>query len=246
MPVNREASSLVDGRSLDRVFYPPCCILCGGTGHGRDLCDGCERDLPWNEPACPRCALPVADGTSCGACLTQPPRWDGAFGLLRYRYPADALVKALKYGHRLAVGRMLGDLMAERLADRVSGSGRRPPAPLPGLIVAVPLHAARECERGFNQAAELARRVAAGLGVTLARDICRRVRDTPAQSGLDRRARRRNLRQAFVVRHPPGADHVAIVDDVVTTGATASALAMALRRAGVHRVEVWCAARAVR
>jgi len=236
---------MVDGRSLAHALYPACCILCGGAGNDRDLCRGCERDLPWNEPACPLCALPLQAGTACGACLTRPPRWDRAFSLLRYDYPADALIKAFKYGHRLAIGRVLGELMAERLAGRTSGSGLRR-SPVPVLIVPVPLHAARECERGFNQAAELARPIATGLGVTLVEGLCRRVRATPTQSGLDRRARRHNLRGAFAVRQALEGEHVAIVDDVVTTGATAAELAATLRRAGAHRVEVWSAARAVR
>jgi ComF family protein len=210
----------------------------------RDLCTGCEGDLPWSEEACPRCALPIpADGLACGPCLARPPRWDAAFSLLRYAYPADGLIKAFKYGRRLAVGRVLGELMAERLARRFGGGGFQPRVP-PPLILPVPLHPARERKRGFNQATELARPIAAALGVTLDTGLCRRVRATPSQSALDRRTRARNLRGAFALARPLAADAVAIVDDVVTTGATAAALAQTLRRAGARHIEIWSAARA--
>jgi ComF family protein len=197
---------------------------------------GCERDLPWNDGACPLCALPATRaGGACGGCLRRPPRWDSAFALLRYEYPADGLIKVFKYGQRLAVGRVLGELMAERLAGR----------PLPALILPVPLHPSRERERGFNQAMELARPLAAELGIGLDAGLCRRVRATPPQSTLDRRNRARNLRGAFVLRRTLNADEVAIVDDVVTTGATAAELTATLRRGGARRIEVWSAARAV-
>jgi ComF family protein len=237
MAVNRLEHGPVYGlaRRLERLLYPPCCVLCGGAGGERDLCAGCAADLPANAGACPACALPCPGAGPCGACLARPPPWDEAFALLRYEYPCDGLLKAFKYGGRLAVGRVLGELMGERLRER----------PLPGLIVPVPLHPARERERGFNQAAELARPIARALGARMDSTLCLRVRATPAQSGLDARERRRNLRGAFALRRPLAAAHVAIVDDVVTTGATAAALATVLRRAGARRIEVWSAARAL-
>jgi ComF family protein len=229
---------MVDGWlfHLERALFAPHCILCGGAGSGRDLCAGCAADLPYNAEACPRCALPAAGGRTCGACLARPPAWDAAFSLLRYDPPGDELLKALKFGRRLAIGRVLGELMAERLGER----------PRPDRLIPMPLHPARECERGFNQAIELARPVARALDVPLDSDICRRVRATAAQSGLDLRARRRNVRGAFALRRRLAATHVAIVDDIVTTGATAAALAQTLRRAGAARIELWSAARALR
>jgi len=179
--------------------------------------------------------VPGRGGAACGRCLARPPPWEAAFSLLRYDYPADSAIKSLKYGARLAVGRVLGELMAERLAGRA----------LPAVIVPVPLHPVRERERGFNQATELARPLAAALGLMLDAGLCRRVRATPSQSALDRRTRARNLRGAFVLRRALDADEIAIVDDVVTTGATAAALTHTLRRAGARRVEIWSAARAV-
>jgi ComF family protein len=219
---------------LERALYPTCCLLCGQAGGVRDLCDGCAADLPYDASACPLCALPAPGAGPCGRCLARPPAWDAAFALLRYAYPADVLLKRFKYGRQLAAGRVLGELMAGRLAAR----------PRPALIVPVPLHPARERERGFNQARELARPIARALRIPLDPGACVRTRATPPQSGLDARARRRNVRGAFALRRPLGAGHIAIVDDVLTTGATAAALASVLRRAGARRIELWCAARA--
>jgi ComF family protein len=221
---------------LERLLYPPWCVLCGGPAGTRDLCAGCEADLPRNLPACPRCALPCAAPGTCATCMRHSPPWDAAFALLRYGYPADGLLKAFKFGRQLAAGRVLGELMAEALR----------PGTRPELILPVPLHARRERERGFNQAEELARPVARALCVAVDVRLCVRVRATPPQSGLDARARRRNVRGAFTLRGALGAQHVAIIDDVVTTGATVAALAALLRRAGARRIEVWSAARAVR
>lgn len=239
MAVNRSGRAGVYGglETLERLLFPWCCLLCGGPADGRDLCPACAADLPANAPACPRCALPGATGLACGRCLARPPRWDAAICLLRYRAPADALIKACKFGGRLAIARVLGELLAERLA-RLDG-------PRPGLIVPVPLHAHRERERGFNQARELARPVARALGIRIDTGLCVRARPTPPQTGLDARARRRNLRGAFAMRGALPYAHVAVVDDVVTTGATAGALADALRRAGAERVDLWAAARAL-
>jgi ComF family protein len=239
MAVNRSRLVEVYGglRALERFLFPWCCLLCGGAAAGRDLCAGCAADLPGNAPACPVCALPGTAGLACGTCLRRPPPWDAAACLLRYRSPADALLKACKFGGRLAIARVLGELLAERLADaRV---------PRPGLVVPVPLHPHRERERGFNQARELARPIGRALGIAVDAELCARVRATPPQTGLDARARRRNLRGAFALYGPLRCTHVAIVDDVVTTGATAGALADALRRAGAERVELWAAARAL-
>jgi ComF family protein len=155
----------------------------------------------------------------------------------RYAAPLDRLIPALKFGGKLAHARLLGELLAEELA--ASGARR------PELILPVPLHARRLRERGYNQALELARPVARALGLPLETRACTRLRATAAQSGLDLKARRANLRGAFAVP-ALGVKHVAVLDDVVTSGSTVAELARALARAGVERVDVWAVARATR
>jgi len=215
------------------------CTLCGAAGlPGLDLCAACHADLPWNVSACPGCAQPMPPGAAdwrCGRCLAHPPAWDGAFSALRYALPVDALIQQLKFQGRLARARLLGDLMATALA-----ASRR--TPWPEALIPVPLHPARLRARGFNQARELALHLTPLPGLRLRDDLARRTRATPPQVGLTAAARARNLRGAFAVDGAPP-DHVALIDDVLTTGGTLTALSLALRAAGASRIEVWTVAR---
>lgn len=224
-------------RFVRSLLFPPCCVLCGGPGHrGLDLCRACRAELPWLAQACLRCARPLAGAELvCGACLSQPPAFDHAIAAFRYEKPLDTLIQRLKFDHRLHYARLLAALLLERLAGRSE--------PLPQALLAVPLHPARQRQRGFNQALELARPLARGLGLELLPDACRRVRATETQSLLPRAARRANVRGAFTATGPLAA-HVAIVDDVVTTASTVQTMAACLRAAGAQRIEIWCVARA--
>jgi ComF family protein len=222
--------------TLVSILFPPRCLLCDAPGaEDLDICAGCRGALPMNRRPCLRCGLPSSSGpvARCGACLRKPPPFARTVAPLRYAFPVDRLVLGLKFGHRLANARLLGTLLADALTD----------APRPALLLPVPLHRARLAERGFNQATELARFVARRLDLPIEHDRVRRVRETPAQTGLRRSARRRNLRDAFEVRGRLPR-RIAVVDDVMTTGSTAAELARALVRAGVDDVSVWCVARA--
>jgi len=152
-----------------------------------------------------------------------------------YRTPVDALLRAFKFQGRLVHVRVLARIMS----DHVQASGSR----LPDLLVPVPLHPSRLRERGFNQAVELARLIGRALAIPLDTQTCQRIRLTSAQSGLTATERRRNLRNAFYVRPMDLPRSLAIVDDVMTTGATVASMAQALRRQGVERIEVWVCAR---
>jgi len=223
------------------ALYPATCVLCGAPGQGElDLCPGCYADLPHNPHGCPRCALPlppaVPPGALCGACQRRPPPFDRCIAPLLYAGVVPYLVTGLKFRGRLVQGRLLGALLAAGVAREAT---REAP---PGRIIPVPLHPARMRERGFNQALEIARGPARRLGLPIDSASCVRMLATAPQSGLEAKARRRNLRGAFAVggRLP---ECVALVDDVVTTGTTVGELARVLKRAGVRRVEVWAAAR---
>lgn len=230
----------VDGMAgrLSRLLLAPTCVLCGAGGaDGGDLCTGCAADLPRNTIACPRCALPLAaPAPACAHCLRRPPPQAATIAALRYEGAARHLLPRYKFGADLAIGRVLADLLLATVAD----------APRPQRVLPVPLHASRLRERGFDQAWELARAVAARLDLPACPDLLRRARATPAQTGLGAVARRRNLRDAFVVGEDVAGRHLALVDDVMTTGATVEAAARALRRAGAARVDVWVVARAPR
>lgn len=204
------------------------------------LCPGCEYDLPWNRHACRQCAAPLADAaahTLCGQCLQRPPVWEAAASPLRYAWPLDGLIQRFKFAADLRTGRMLGNLLAAFLAAD-GGS------PRPDCLIPVPLHASRLKARGFNQALELARPVSRRLRVPLANGLCQRTRATDTQSRLPAAARARTLRGAFAVSNAVAGLRIAIVDDVVTTGSTVSALAETLRGAGAAHIRVWSLARA--
>lgn len=217
---------------------PPVCVLCGGRGErGRDLCPGCAGDLPVIAAACVRCCAPLPVAGTCGYCQRRPPAFDRTTAVFHYRPPLDALVKRLKFNGDLHLARLLGGLMADYLAQNETV--------LPELIVPVPLHGRRLRERGFNQALELARPVAARLGVPLAWRQVMRTRATDPQSDLPAKLRSRNVKGAFAAAAGFAAQRVAIVDDVMTTGYTANELAATLRRAGAADISVWVCARAV-
>jgi ComF family protein len=182
---------------------------------------------------CPRCALESPAGLLCGRCLAQPPHFDATVAALAYEFPADALVQALKFRGELALAAVLGSLLLEKLDEE----------PI-DCILPVPLSAARLRSRGYNQAAEIARRLAhrrPGPGLELS--LCERTRDGPPQMELPFAERQRNVRGAFrCARAIPGA-RVAVVDDVMTTGATLDELARTLKAAGAARVVNWVVAR---
>lgn len=230
-------------RFVQTLLYPPTCLLCGAPGAaGLDLCPACLRALPWNLAFCRCCAAPVSpacgggESPVCGQCLIQPPPYDATLSPFLYRPPLDWLVQGFKFNQRLPPGRLLGELLAQYLAQHVTV--------LPDLIVPVPLHPSRLRERGYNQALELARPLARHLDVPLAGGLVQRVRATATQSLLPAEERRRNVRGAFDVMRPLSVGHVAIVDDVIATGSTVGELARVLRRAGAERIEVWAVARA--
>jgi ComF family protein len=238
--VNFTRGFLVDGwRRLQWALLPPQCLLCSQNSDStRDLCTGCAADLIRNEVCCPRCALPLAmSAPSCGECLERAPPFAAAFAPYIYATPLDQLMMRFKFGRSLAAGRVLSELWIDALRTTLPA---RPEALLP-----VPLHPLRLRERGYNQALELARPLARETGIALRNDLLMRRRATSTQSNLDAAERRRNLRGAFaIVDNVALPAHVAIVDDVMTTGVTLRECAKTLLRAGVARVDVWALARA--
>lgn len=225
--------------ALARLF-PARCVLCLDPGQppALDLCAACESDLPRDLPSCTGCAtlLPHADAFLCADCLCQPRCFDAAFAAYRYAHPVDWLVRRVKYGGDIATARVLGTLLGRRLR---AGHPLHVEALLP-----VPLHRAREAQRGFNQAIEIARAAGREVGLPVVSDVGRRWRDTTGQAGLDAGGRRENVRGAFDLVRPLRQRRLAIVDDVLTTGSTAEELARVLKRAGADWVEVWTVARA--
>lgn len=228
--------------ALGLLLWPRRCTLCGLPGqHDLDLCSGCEGDLPLNGSVCEHCAEPLPRELSkpalCGACLKQPPVFDACVAPFLYAFPMDRMVQALKYRGDLVYGRVLGTLLARHLMRRQTR---------PEIVIPVPLASMRYRERGFNQARELALPICKALDLQLRSDLVIRHRETREQAALDRSERLKNTQQAFALTAPLEARHVAIVDDVVTTGSTVNELSKVLRAAGAEWIEVWAVARAER
>lgn len=225
---------------LQSLLFPVHCRLCAGrTGTTVSLCADCSTDLPWLGSACRQCggSVPGADSLLlCGACQRRPPHFDATTALLHYRPPVDYLVQRLKFSGELAIAPLLSGLLAKQVSS--------PGTTLPDVLVPVPLHPSRLRERGFNQATEIARLLGRRLQLTVNHRLCRRTRNTDAQSLLPVKIRHWNVRNAFAVTERIPARHVAIIDDVMTTGHTVNELARVLKRAGAKRVDVWVIARA--
>jgi ComF family protein len=218
-------------------LFPPSCYLCldPGQAPALELCRGCEDDLPRNRSACPACAEPDHGGLPCAGCRRHAQCFDAAFVPYGYEFPLPELIHRFKYRGQLSIGRILGTLLGRRLAER----GR----PRVDAIVPVPLYPAREARRGYNQAREIAGFVSQALGLPLRDGLVRRIRDTEEQAALPGIVRATNVSGAFGLRGLPPL-RVAIVDDVLTTGATANAVARVLRDGGCRHIEVWAVARA--
>jgi ComF family protein len=217
-------------------FEQPC-LLCRATTPEDTLCSACAAHLPWHNTACcPQCALPTPQGEVCGRCLGRPPAFDHTLAVFDYTFPVDALMHAFKYGGDFALARLLARPLAQKALTQ----------PLPDVLFAMPLHAERLRERGFNQSLELAKFLGTTLGIPLHPDSITRIRHTPAQAGLPWKERRRNIRHAFACTEPLHGLHVALVDDVMTTGASMGELAATVRRAGAARIDVWVVARTLR
>ncbi len=214
---------------LGDVFFGGACFVCRGKARAL-LCPPCRAELPFlGAELCPRCALPSPGAALCGRCLAEPPAYDGTSAALAYEFPADALVHALKFRGELALAPLLGGMLRERLtAEPVD------------CLVPVPLSAARLRSRGYNQAAEIARHLGSGK---LDIELCVRKRDAAPQMELPWAERQRNVRGAFECRRALLGAKVAVVDDVMTTGATLDEMARALKRAGAERVVNWVVAR---
>ena len=215
------------------------CRLCAASTERPDgICHDCLADLPHNQFPCPRCGAVLAHPTTsaCGECQRRPPQYDSAHIPYRYAPPLIPFLTGLKFHAQLANARWLGELLLNSLTSAST--------PLPECLIPVPLHSLRLQERGFNQALELARPLSQRLGLPLEPHLVQRQRHTPPQSELSGTTRRRNLRGAFQLSAPLSYQHVALIDDVVTTGSTVNELARILRHNGVKIIQIWAIARA--
>src|SRR5690606_20869918 len=216
------------------TMLPSSCALCG-VDHHHALCHHCmHRFFNFSTTRCVQCGVAVDNShTRCGHCLRTLPTFDATIVACDYAPPTDQLVLALKFGSRLALAPLLADLLCHALLQRTN-------TPLPDILTVVPLGPHRLAERGFNQSLEIARPLAAASGIPLHPHLITRIRETPAQTSLLPRQRHHNVRHAFALQpdmqHVIAGRHIAVLDDVMTTGHTLDELAILLKQHGASRV----------
>ena len=219
------------------------CYLCNALAEqaGR-LCNRCHARLQYINNPCMQCGEPMPStglsSTRCGRCLATPPAYDLCEAPLQYTGIAKKLHHEFKFHQQLAAGKILAGILCDYLAERRHQ--------LPQALVPIPLHARRMRQRGFDQSLELSRQLGRQLGIEiLDNQLCRTIETAP-QSGLNRKERRKNLSHAFAANNArPGLKHIALIDDVMTTGCTFNAASLVMRQSGIATIEVWAVCRSV-
>ncbi|WP_439405883.1 ComF family protein [Legionella bozemanae] len=214
------------------------CVLCNQFHHSKmAICTPCIEFMTRLGPACRYCAYPLPDTylLVCGRCIKKTPYFDRTLINYVFEEPLRNLLHQFKYHNGLYLGSFLSELMSHSLPKNEN---------MPQCLIPVPMHPQRIKLRGFNQAAVLVRLLAKKLQLPYDLTSCQKILNTEPQASLDGEQRQKNLRHAFKVKKIPW-HHVAIVDDLLTTGSTANELARALKKSGVKKVDVWCCARAV-
>lgn len=234
MRVNKAVNTLLE------AVFPQYCLLCQLRSHSPlPLCADCFTCLQGNNHGCERCALPLGSeaGGLCSQCAAQPPAFDSVIAPLVYEPHIALLISRWKFQRERRLTRLLALLWQAWVIPPMDRD----------LLLPVPLHWRRLLWRGFNQAALLGLAIRARepqLGsLPLRTDILQRRRATPAQARLNAQQRSANLQAAFRVRGDVRGLRIAVIDDVMTTGATADAIARALKAAGAADVQLWCLAR---
>ena len=218
------------------------CLLCDSPSHQYiPLCEDCEADLPWLSEHCSQCALPIPDQQAlCADCTQNPPLFSKVITPFQFIFPVDTLISRFKYQQNWPYGQLLSNLLAQYLRYYFDEGGQRP-----DLILAVPLAKRRQRQRGYNQAQMICDWLGKALDLENPQQLVLRTRETVSQQGLNAKARRENLHNAFQISQPEQVKnkHIVLVDDVLTTGTTCSIISGLLLKHGAARVEVYCLAR---
>ena len=217
------------------------CFLCAASrikNHG--LCEACLKDLPWLPAnSCTKCGL-SSGGQVCGSCLSTPPYFDATHAVFLYNYPIDAVIQRYKYGDTVSLSHTFGQLMSEKICLVNSQENI-------DLMIPMPMHPTRLKQRGFNQALEIAKVANQALNknnkTKLDYKSVKRQTLTPSQASLPIKKRVKNIKGAFMVNADFSGKRIALVDDVMTTGASLNELAKTLKQAGATHVECWVIAR---
>jgi len=227
-------------------LYPRRCVLCHSLcapekPHNMDLCHDCQADLPLIEYACFQCGIPLHQTQNqqrCGQCLQKTPAYDHVISIYHYQNPLIWLIQQMKFKKKSAIANLLGHVMSIQLKQHNTT--------IPDAIIPVPLHYKRQLERHFNQSEEMAKVVAKKLLCPLDTQYLERHLPSKQQSGLDAKQRRKNVKGIFRVKNKKQNSyrHIALIDDVMSTGSTVNEISKTLKKNGVEKVDVWILARA--
>ncbi len=223
--------------NLVNALFKQKCLLCDANIDAlqpniHEACMACLNDLPWHpKTSCPQCGL-SSSGQLCGSCISSPPDFDATHAVFLYDFPIDAMMQRYKYGNMLSLCAFFGALLSEKVDMETVD-----------LIIPMPMHPARIKERGFNQALEIAKVLVKNYKGKLDYKSAIRQKLTPPQTSLPLKERVKNIKEAFAVNADLAGKRIAIVDDVMTTGASLNELAKILKKAGASHVECWVIAR---
>jgi len=224
--------------SVTQYLRLPCvCVICSQYHHQNStVCKACHALFTPITAACKHCALPLVNGVfdACGHCIKKKPYFDFTVASHLYQEPLRSLLHDFKYRGALYLQTFLSDLVISHLPT---------PQMATECLIPVPMHPKRLKERGFNHTVELTKSFSRALNIPYNTDLCYKKNHTPTQAGLSQKERQRNVRDAFTIQKTHY-QHVTLIDDLITTGSTANALARALKKSGVTRIDVWCCARA--
>jgi len=236
--IQRQRFTQLIRQLYSKVITTPC-ILCHAQTSQQSLCQKCSTSLPLLGPACPRCANPLPKTHICGSCLTHPAIRHRSQSLFQYAFPIDKLISEFKFNQRHYLSQYLGHQLAHHI-KQVSEE-------MPQMLIPIPLHHTRLKQRGYNQSAELAKVLSTELDIPLNQSALKRIKATKPQNQLPFSERKKNLMTAFTCQaNHQLPEHIALIDDVLTTGHTADAAAKALIKQGVKTVELWTIARTIR
>ncbi len=222
-------------RQLYSNLLPIHCLVCGMSSADNVICSECAFELPRPIHACIKCGLPITQNAVCGSCLIRPLNHDVCYSPFIYKGVITRLISQFKYHHQFA----LTDFFAEQLLQY------RGKTDLPELLIPVPLHPKKLRARGYNQSHELAKSFQKKIGLPIAHPLLRH-KATQSQTGLSIKQRKQNVKKAFRIIKPNLPTHVALIDDVLTSGETANAITYLLRKSGVKTIELWTIARTIR
>lgn len=230
---------------LEKLILPYYCVMCLEiSDQRRDLCRKCQKELPTSLNACQQCAItfPTSQNFSrCGQCIRHPPYFDNAIVGFNYQTPIDNWLRQFKFHKKTLYARILTEIYTEKLLHILKCQ----PELKPQALLPMPLHWRRLTERGFNQAHIIARTLSRQLHIPIVkRSTVTRIKYTQAQSSLNLHSRKNNIQGAFFVQNLVEINHVAIIDDIITTGNTVNELSKKLKHVGVNQVSIWAIARA--